>query len=140
MNEKYILLVEDNDDDVDLTKIVFRKFQITNKLVVVSDGQEALDFLFQQGKYAKREPDYLPHLVILDLRMYLVGGQEVLEKIRSDPRTNNLPVVILTSTDDEKEIEECERLGADRCYHKSANLQEFQRTIQDIKSRWIDNI
>ncbi len=138
-NEKYILLVEDNQDDVDLTKIVFQKCHIANKLIVVPDGQDALEFLFQEGKYAKREPDYLPHLVILDLRMYLVGGNEVLKKIRADSRTSRVPVVVLTSTDDQAEIKECEELGADHCYHKSTSLEEFQKTIQDIKSRWIDN-
>lgn len=136
--EKYILLVEDNQDDVDLTRIVFQKCHITNKLVVVPDGKDALDFLFQEGQYAKREPACLPHLVILDLRMFLINGREVLERTRSDSRTARLPVVVLTSTDDEAEIKECIDLGADYCYHKSASLEEFQKIVQDIKSRWID--
>ncbi len=137
--EKYILLIEDNQDDVDLTKIVFKKCHITNKLVVVSDGQEALDFLFQEGQYAKREPGDLPLLVILDLRMTFIQGVQVLEKIRSDAMTAKLPVVVLTSTDDEEEIRECVDLGVDHCYRKSTSLEEFQKMVEDIKSRWIDN-
>src|SRR5512137_2361699 len=110
MSEKFVLLVEDNEDDVHLTQIAFKKCGISNELKVVWDGQEALDFLFGRGEPVGRDIDRLPAVVLLDLKLPCVSGQDVLRQIRLDNQICRLPVVVLSSTVDVEEIEECERL------------------------------
>src|SRR3972149_3786635 len=104
MDEKMILLVEDNPDDEALTLRAFRKNNMMNKFVVVHDGEEALDFLFRRGAYAARNPDDLPEIILLDLKLPKLDGLEVLRQIRADPRTRLLPVVILTSSKEEQDL------------------------------------
>ena len=138
MNEKFVLLVEDNEDDVFLTQRAFLKSQIPNKLVVVYDGQEALDFLFGQRKYAGRDTSQTPAVVLLDLKLPCVDGKEVLKQVRMDTRISRLPVVILSSTTDVREIEECEHLGINRYYRKPGNFGEFAKIIQAIQASFLE--
>jgi len=100
---KVVLLVEDNPDDVELTLRAFRKYNIMNEVVVASDGAEALDYLFCTGRYASRDTNNLPEIVLLDLKLPKVDGLEVLQRLRADERTKHLPVVILTSSKEEKD-------------------------------------
>jgi two-component system, response regulator len=102
MNE--ILLVEDNSDDIELTLRAFRKSNVANEVIIVRDGVEALDYLFATGQYAGRDPNALPQVVLLDLQLPRVGGLEVLQRVRSHPKTKLLPVVILTSSTEERDL------------------------------------
>jgi two-component system response regulator len=113
MNKQVILLVEDNDDDAELTIMAFRDAHISNNVVRARNGVESLDYLFARGQYSQRDATILPAVVLLDLNLPLLGGIEVLKAIRADPRTKHLPVVILTSS-----VEDKDRLAA---YHHSAN-------------------
>jgi two-component system, response regulator len=140
MNEKYVLLVEDNEDDVALTQIAFRRSQVPNELVVVTDGQEALDFLFGQGQYAGRDTSQTPAVVLLDLKLPCVSGQEVLRQIRMDEKISRLPVVVLSSTTNMEEIKECEQLGISRYYRKPGNFEEFAKIIQDIRISFMETM
>src|SRR5436189_3430661 len=101
---KIILLVEDNPDDEELTRLAFLESNVANQLYVVRDGEEAMDYLFSTGKYAGRRPELMPQLVLLDLNLPKVGGLDVLRHIRADPRTRVLPVVILTSAGEEQDM------------------------------------
>ena len=105
MMHKEILLVEDNPDDVELTRIAFTQAKIANKLVVARDGAEALDYLFARGAHADRDPTQLPSIVLLDLNLPKVDGREVLQAIREDPRTRSLPVVVLTTSAEPFDVE-----------------------------------
>jgi two-component system, response regulator len=137
MNNKYVLLVEDNEDDVALTKVAFKKCGVTNQLVVVWDGQEALDFLFGKGKYADRDISLVPAVVLLDLKLPYVSGQEILKQIRLNQKISRLPVVVLSSTTNMQEIAECERLGINRYYRKPGNFAEFSKIIQEMRHSWL---
>src|SRR5690242_6121369 len=103
MNTKVVLLVEDNDDDVELTMRSFKKHNLSNKVVVTRDGQEALDYLFAQGAYSQRDPAEMPVLILLDLKLPKRDGLEVLQQIRSHPSTKYIPVVILTTSSQMKD-------------------------------------
>jgi two-component system response regulator len=139
MSEKLVLLVEDNQDDVDLTRIAFKRCKIPNEIIVVGDGQEALDFLFGEGKYAGRDTSQLPAVVLLDLKLPFVGGVEVLKRIRlAEGRICRLPVVILSSSVNQQEFDECERMGINRYCRKPDNFAAFQRIIEDIRDSFLE--
>jgi two-component system, response regulator len=104
MEDKMILLVEDNPDDEFLTVRALKKNNIGNRLVIVRDGAEALDFLFCMGDYASREPRDLPQLILLDIKLPKMDGLEVLRRVRADPRTSLLPIVVLTSSKEEQDL------------------------------------
>ncbi len=141
MSEKFVLLIEDNPDDVNLTQIAFNKCRISNELIVVQDGQEALDFLFGEGKYASRDISQLPAVVLLDLKLPFVSGMEVLKKIRlAGGGICRLPVVILTSSVNRQDIEECERMGINRYCRKPDNFTAYQRIIEDIKVSFLEKV
>lgn len=132
-----ILLVEDNADDVELTLHAFKKARFTNRVHVVSDGAEALDYLFSRGKYAARQTTERPHVVLLDLKLPKVSGLEVLRRIKADKRTSMIPVVILTISDDNYDIAECRRLGAENYIVKPVDFQRLSQATPQLNLNWV---
>ncbi len=137
MTEKYILLVEDNPDDVTLTKMAFKKSQLLNKLVVVINGQEALDYLFCQDKYAQRDVQDAPALILLDLKLPFVSGLDVLKEIRADKRTSQIPVIVLTSSIEDRDKAESYNRGANDFICKPTGFSHYIEVIQQIKAKWL---
>jgi two-component system response regulator len=137
MEDKMILLVEDNPDDEALTLRAFHKNRIGNKIFIVHDGAEALDFLFCTGIYAERDPHEIIQVVLLDLNLPKVGGLEVLRRIRADKRTRTLPVVILTSSKEEKDLAEGYEYGANSYVRKPVDFNEFIEAIQHLGLYWL---
>jgi CheY-like chemotaxis protein len=137
MGDKYILLVEDNRDDVALTQMALKQCQVSNKLVVVSDGAEALDFLFSRGRYVDRDHSQEPAFILLDLNLPRISGLEVLQQIRSTKRTDSIPVAILTSSVEESDREESFRLGADSFFVKPVDFDEFAIMFKQLCSKWL---
>jgi CheY-like chemotaxis protein len=137
MKNKVILLVEDNPDDEELTIRTLKKHHIMNEVVVAHDGSEALDFLFGKGKFKGRDSRQMPVIVMLDIKLPKVSGLEVLKQIRSDKRTRLLPVVILTSSDEEKDLVESYELGANSYVRKPVNFLEFQTAVQQLTLYWL---
>lgn len=132
MENKVILLAEDNPDDVELTLHAFRKSKVLNKVVVVQDGAEALDYLFGTGKYAGRDIYQLPQVVLLDLRMPKIDGIEVLHRIRADERLKRLPVVVLTSSQEDKDRIESYQLGANSYMIKPVNFKGLVEAVEQL--------
>jgi len=132
-----ILLVEDNPDDVDLTLRAFRKSQILNEIVVARDGVEALDYLFATGIYAERDPKALPEVVLLDLKLPRVDGLEVLRRLRDNERTRRLPVVVLTSSNEERDILSSYDLGANSFVRKPVDFAQFLTAAQQLGMYWL---
>jgi CheY-like chemotaxis protein len=132
MNSKAILLVEDNDDDVKLTIRALEKNNIMNEVIVVGDGQEALDWLFIQGKHAARNPEISPSVVLLDLKLPKIGGIDVLKTIRADERTKNLPVIIFTSSKEEQDIIDSYSLGCNAYVRKPVSFEEFLEAVKQL--------
>jgi two-component system response regulator len=137
MSEKVILLVEDNPDDVELTRIAFAKARIANQLVVASDGVEALDYLFARGRHASRNAADLPSLVLLDLNLPKVNGREVLQAIRADPRTHNLPVVVLTTSAEPFDVEASYALGVNSYIRKPVDFEQFVGAVKQVGLYWL---
>ena len=136
MNPQDILLVEDNPDDVELTRIAFVEAGIDRRLVVVRDGAEALDYLFARGTHADREGAELPAIVLLDLNLPELDGREVLQGIRSDERTRNLPVVVLTTSSAEEDILKSYNLHANCYVVKPVEFESFVKAVQSIQHFW----
>jgi two-component system response regulator len=134
---KVILLVEDNPDDADMTQRALRKGNIANEIVLARDGAEALDYLFGTGSYAGRNPAHLPQVVLLDLKLPKVDGLEVLRAIRGDERTRSLPVVIVTSSDEQRDVVESYHLGANSYVRKPVGFAEFTEAVQQIGLYWV---
>ena len=134
---KVILLVEDNPDDVALTLRSLRQNGLANKVVVVGDGAEALDYLFRTGSYADREPGRLPEVVLLDLKLPKIDGLEVLRRIRADERTKLLPVVVLTSSDEEKDLVKSYKLGANSYVRKPVDFAQFSEAVRQLRLYWL---
>jgi two-component system, response regulator len=132
-----VLLVEDNDDDVQLTLRAFKKHNLANEIHVATDGQAALDFLFGTGKHAERARAQLPHVVLLDLKLPRIDGLEVLKQIRANPRTRLLPVVVLTSSKEERDLVESYRLGANSYVRKPVDFQQFTEAAQSLGLYWM---
>ena len=137
MPDKIILLVEDNEDDVLLTKRAFQKNNVKNELVVVSDGREALDWLFGEGEHAGRDTTNLPELILLDVNMPRVGGLEVLERIRADARTEFVPVVMLTSSKQEEDLIRSYELGANSYVRKPVAFENFVDAVRTLGVYWL---
>jgi two-component system response regulator len=137
MKERVILLVEDNPDDEELTIRTLKKNNILNEVVVAHDGSDALDFLFGSGKYSKRDTAIMPVIVMLDIKLPKINGLEVLKRIRSDERTKLLPVVILTSSDEERDLVESYQLGANSYVRKPVDFTQFQKAVQQLALYWI---
>lgn len=137
MNEKMILLVEDNPDDEALTLRAFRKNNIKNKIVVAHDGAEALDYLFFRGAYAERDHREVPEIILLDLKLPKIDGLEVLRQIRADPRTRLLPVVILTSSKEEQDMLEGYSKGANSYVRKPVDFNQFVEAVRQLGLYWL---
>lgn len=132
-----ILLVEDNPDDVELTRRAFRKSDLTPTITVARDGIEALDYLFATGAHAHRDPLDLPHLVLLDLKLPRLDGLQVLERIRANPTTSLLPVVILTSSVEPRDLTAGYGIGANSYIRKPVDFQEFVAAVRQLGLYWL---
>ena len=137
MGDKVILLVEDNDDDVQLTLRAMKQHNITNEVAVARDGQEALDWLFGTGAHAGRNVSEMPTVVLLDLKLPKVDGFEVLKRIRADERTKLLPVVILTSSKEEKDRLNGYELGANSYVQKPVDFSQFSEAVKELGLYWL---
>jgi len=135
--QRLILLVEDNDDDVELTLRALRRNRVANRVDVVRDGAEALDYLFATGSYSGRDARDTPNLVLLDLKLPKVGGLEVLERLRADPRTRRLPVVILTSSNVESDLARSYDLGANSYIRKPVDFTQFMEAVNQLGLYWL---
>jgi two-component system, response regulator len=136
-DERLILLVEDNDDDVQLTLRALKLNHVANRVDVARDGAEALDYLFCRGAYADRDPKVLPQVVLLDLKLPRVAGMEVLEQIRREPRTKRLPVVILTSSNVESDLARSYDLGVNSYIRKPIDFTRFMDTVKSLGLYWL---
>jgi len=137
MADKIILLVEDNPDDEALTVRALKKHNVVNKIVVARDGVEALDYLFGTGAHAGRDMDVMPQVVLLDLKLPKLDGLEVLKRIRADPRTELLPVIILTSSKEEQDLINGYKVGANSYVRKPVDFEQFVTAIQQLKLYWL---
>lgn len=137
MSTKTILLIEDNPSDVDLTVRALEKGHITNPLVVATDGQEALDYLFAQGEFEGRDRTDLPALTLLDLKLPKVSGLDVLSNIRSDPFTHRMPVVILTSSREEHDMAAGYDLGVNSYIRKPVDFDSFVHCVAQLGLYWL---
>jgi len=135
---KTILLVEDNPGDVELTKRALRKSGIETNMDVAEDGAEALDYLFCKGDYADRNPDSPPNLILLDLNLPKINGLEVLKQIRANTKTRLLPVVVLTSSKEQVDVEAAYNNGANSYIRKPVDFIEFTSTINHLGRYWLD--
>jgi two-component system response regulator len=132
-----ILLVEDNINDAELTIRELTKHNMANNLVHVTDGEEALEFIYGTGKYAGRAINHPPKLVLLDIQMPKINGLEVLEKVKSDPRTKTIPLVMLTSSKEDPDIKKCYALGANSYIVKPVNFEGFAEAIKNLGFYWL---
>ncbi len=137
MNEKIILLVEDNPDDVELTMRALKKNNILNEVVVARDGVEALDYLFGTGTYEGRDTEVMPMVVLLDLKLPRVDGLEVLKRMRADDRTRHLPVVILTTSKEERDLISGYSLGCNSYIRKPVDFGQFTEAVKTIGLYWL---
>ena len=137
VNELKILLVEDNPNDVQLTLHALRQENLANSIHVARDGEEALDFLFCRGPFAQRSFDHPPRLVLLDLKLPKVDGLEVLRAVKGDPRTQPIPVVVLTASREEKDLVESYRLGVNGYIQKPVEFDAFRQVIKQLGLYWL---
>jgi two-component system, response regulator len=137
MDEVEILLVEDNPADAELTVRALKKNNIANKIVVVTDGEEALDFIFFRGRYSNRKTNSYPRVILLDLKLPKVGGLEVLAEIKGNPKTRMIPIVVLTSSKEEKDIIESYKLGVNSYIVKPVDFDKFLVSVKDLGMYWL---
>jgi two-component system, response regulator len=137
MRERVVLLVEDNEDDVDLTLRSFKKQNFSNSVVVARDGQEALDYLFSRGEHAGREQRQVPVLILLDLKLPKVDGIEVLRQIRTNESTKLIPVVVLTTSSEDRDIIGSYGLGANSYVRKPVNFSQFLEAARQLGLYWL---
>ncbi|MDA2914266.1 response regulator [Acidobacteriia bacterium AH_259_A11_L15] len=135
--EVHILLVEDNPADVELTLHTFRNGNLRNRIHVARDGEEALDFLFCRGPYSVRTFEHAPKLILLDLKLPKVDGMEVLRQVKGDPRTKAIPVVILTSSKEEKDMVNSYQLGVNSYIQKPVDFNQFRETVKQLGLYWL---
>lgn len=132
-----ILLVDDNPDDRDLALLAFEQSKIANEIVVAEDGVAALDYLFGTGAFAGRDMTETPQIILLDLNLPKLDGLEVLKRIRSDPRTRRLPVVILTSSDEQRDVVESYERGANSYIRKPVDFAQFIEAVKQLGLYWL---
>lgn len=137
MEEVEILLVEDNPTDAELTMRALKRKNMANQVVWVKDGAEALDFIFATGIYSDRNPEDLPKLILLDLRMPKVDGLEVLQKIKAEEKTRQIPVVVLTSSNEDRDIVESYKLGVNSYVSKPVEFDEFIDAVSTLGFYWM---
>ena len=135
--DKDILLVEDNPDDVELTRIAFAEAQMDSRLEVVRDGVEALDYLIARGAHAGRDPAKLPSIVLLDLNLPKVDGREVLQAIRANEATRSLPVVVLTTSTEPFDVDASYALGANSYIRKPVDFEQFVWAVKQVGLYWL---
>jgi two-component system response regulator len=137
MTDKTILLVEDNPDDEELTLMALKDANILNEVVVARDGVEALDYLFGTGKHKGRDASLTPQVILLDLKLPKVSGIEVLERLRADPRTECVPVVILTSSSEDEDRMVCYQLCANSYVRKPVEFHRFADAVKQVGMYWL---
>jgi CheY-like chemotaxis protein len=137
LDSKLILLIEDNVDDERLTLRALRKNNIMNEVVVAVDGQEAVDYLFGQGSFSGRDMGVMPNVIILDLMLPRLSGLDVLKRIREDTRTKRIPVVVLTATDEERQIQDSYAHGANSFIQKPMDPAEFSEMVLQVAMYWL---
>ncbi len=137
INDVEILLTEDNPNDVELTLRALQKHNLANKVYVVKDGEEALDFIFATGQYSTRNINLPPKVIFLDLKLPKVSGIEVLRKIKSDDKTKSVPVVVVTSSQESQDIQECYKMGVNSYIQKPIEFDNFVKAISDAGLYWL---
>jgi two-component system response regulator len=132
-----ILLVEDNPNDIKLAQHAFKKHNLANRVQVVRDGAEALEFVFCTGRYAGRAVEDVPRVILLDLKLPLVDGLEVLRRVKSDPRTRAIPVVVLTASREERDVVESYQLGVNSYIVKPVDFDQFTQCVRELGFYWL---
>ena len=132
-----LLLVEDNPEDLKMTLRALKKANLANHIHIVRDGAEALQFIFCEGEYAGRKIENAPKVILLDLKLPKVDGKEVLERIKSDPRTKMIPVVVLTSSKEQSDVVESYNLGVNSYIVKPVNFEGFAAAVQELGMYWL---
>jgi CheY-like chemotaxis protein len=132
-----ILLVEDSEDDLDMTLRALRKANLANHIEIARDGAEALDFIFCEGAHAARTFGNLPRLILLDLKLPKVSGMEVLKRVKGDPRTKMIPVVMLTSSKEQKDVIESYGLGTNSFIVKPVDFESFANSVKELGMYWL---
>ena len=135
--DKYVLLVEDNPDDTELTLRAFKRHRVVNKIVHAGDGVEALDFIFARGEFADRDSSHLPCLLLLDISMPRMNGHEVLKALRNDPATETIPVVMLTTSDEQLDVVQAYKGGANSYVRKPVEFGEFIDAVGQLGVYWM---
>jgi two-component system, response regulator len=136
-NAVEILIVEDTPEDLELTLRALRKAKLSNRIQVAHDGAEAIEFIFAEGLYAGRKIEDAPKLILLDLKLPKIDGIEVLRRIKSDPRTKAIPVTVLTSSKEQKDVVESYRLGVNSYIVKPVNFDRFASAVQELGMYWL---
>lgn len=137
LNEVEILLVEDNPSDAELTLRALKKHHLTNHVLHVKDGAEALEFLFASGAFDGRRVEHTPRVILLDLKLPKVDGLEVLRQIKADGRTRAIPVVVMTSSREDRDLEECYRLGVNSYVVKPVEFENFVKAVTEMGFYWL---
>jgi two-component system response regulator len=132
-----ILIVEDTPEDLELTLRALRKANLTNRIRVAHDGAEAIDFIFCEGAYGARKIDNRPKVILLDLKLPKVDGIEVLRRVKADPRTKDIPVVVLTSSKEQKDVVDSYQLGVNSYIVKPVNFERFTSAVQEMGMYWL---
>ena len=132
-----VLLVEDNPDDLDMTLRALRKARLANRIQVARDGAEALEFIFCEGAYANRKIESVPKVILLDLKLPKIDGLEVLRRLKADPRTKTIPVVMLTSSKEQKDVVDSYHLGVNSYIVKPVNFEGFATAVGELGMYWL---
>ncbi|MEE8340498.1 MAG: response regulator [Candidatus Neomarinimicrobiota bacterium] len=130
-------MVEDNSNDAELMIHSLKKNHLANKLIVLTDGEQALDYIFCKGEYAKRDPGEIPKVIFLDLKLPKIGGMEILEQVKTNTKTKNIPVVIVTSSKEDPDIKTAYNLGANSYVVKPVDFDNFTETINQLGLYWL---